>query len=1039
MDPGQRTQRGSNPKKPKFDDPELEESFKNLVEWVGEIEKNVDSFRDVDRARQWLNETVAQIDRDFSPERLWLVVRTWLSKKLDSLNRELNLSIPIKAPPRRLPHTPLMRNKAMFDARRQVHKAAGAFERALQNREKFRHLNDAQFLSLVLFSAACYGGLADHRALWVFCRQLQLGNIRLNYAPHYSLCWLDFSDTDAEESRYNNDWVGRQPRRLRRFYPDGTTLVLLVGYLKRRTRSATNPYRYPTSMMGRIRQGVQDFCGEELDTSLTLRQFCMGAIGVAEAQPGVRLPHHLVEYACGRVESVSLPSPYFRAYLGDSAGSSTQSERDDVPAVGVTVLKSFDRTSNTEIDRDIRLVRGLFAGLKTPTKAKHRETLLANIDGLLEKKSFSTNVRLLVKWLRDLLIGQEREGKRKRRLASATVRRYSDWVVRGWLIQFEGVDLARLTGEAWYERYTELIKEEPEKQRAQVAGRLHDFHAFMHKTQKYEDIPVDLHRNYNGKRMIRARVIPEMHFEALIQRLLNSDIDPHSKACFRWIFTLCYRLGTRIGETMRLLLRDIETSDQPLIMFRANRFGDTKTRAPHQLRLDAFLPENEWAGFQNWLAKRRHPRSEGRDLVFGPPRTTAVTWEPRDLSALFTRLIKDATGLHYSPHDCRHTAACRLFLLAEDEVPPEGSAYSEDKRNALRAAAFTADANCRDRIWHLSSVFNHHSPQVTYLNYIHFADLVLHWKLSRAQRRIDPGAIRAILKSPRAFFASGQNRDGFPVGGVLPGVYEFNKRLFDVLESKPREDWGPLPAESAPEDIRQDLPDRFVIAPWILQEIEKGNKPEDVAIQFGQSVSWVQQIHRSASDLAELRTRTGARRLFSSERLKKNAQPLAPTRLREHNDQKCASELIPQLRSEFGSNPDSIRDMCRHWLTHTTTAGSKLPFHSPEDLKRFLYCFDATTAIANSRWLIRVRPPGNKTIADLTEKWAVYPKVRVRIQAKRISNAKKYPDGIASLHLEKETTEKKEDNDKFAGTSKLLKYVAHLLCILLSVMPDGPE
>ena len=100
---------------------------------------------------------------------------------------------------------------------------------------------------------------------------------------------------------------------------DGITLILLIHYFRRPTDQAesfSTPYQDKTDLIRQFRICVKRFCGAELPKKMSLHQFCMGAVCVAENQPGVRLPHYLTECANGRIDSVSLPAQYFHAYLG---------------------------------------------------------------------------------------------------------------------------------------------------------------------------------------------------------------------------------------------------------------------------------------------------------------------------------------------------------------------------------------------------------------------------------------------------------------------------------------------------------------------------------------------------------------------------------------------------------------------------------------------------------------------------------------------------------------------------------------------------
>ena len=988
-----------------------------VIDKINQVENDVERFRDTEHAKKWLQRAFNQLERDFQAEREWSTARKRFAKKLSRLNERYGLKFLIKPPPLRLRTAPILRNKQMFVARRQVCIAARQFSHALRDTENLSDINHDRLLPLVLFSSVCYGGLCDPEALLAFGQALQQKSTCLKYAPDQNLCWLDF---DFESPRSNNIIVDGKPRRMQRFFPDGTTLVLIVGFLKRQPRR-TSPYRNTVTLMSRIRLEVSGFCGEPMLKSLSLRQFTKGGIGVAELQPGVKLPHYLVEFACGLIDSVSLPEPYFTAYLGGKRP--TAFKQIQLPEVHDKRIQATDGESDPRMDQSEREIRKLFSGLPTDGWKSARKSLIKRFE---QTKSTSTSlcVWLLIDWFMHLVS--------ERRLVISTVHRYTNWIGLGWLTQFDGIKLSRLTGEAWYGRYTALIENEPQSRRHKVAGRLDQFHQFLHEKHQYESIPEDLKRNYKDQPFVRARVISEDLFRAFITSLLNADLDDNFKNDFRWIFTLCYRLGTRIGETTRITINDIELSANPIVMLRANRFGTTKSKTPHQLPLYTFLTRDERLAFDDFLNRRRLEAGRRNELLFGPSDKPAYTWDASDLSALFSTLMRQLTGLRFSPHDCRHSAASRLFWYAEDEVPPDGIAYSKSDLNSLCKAVFTMDRQCRDRIWHLSSVFNHHSPEQTFNNYIHFADLMLHKRLSRGQRRVPPRTIQAILRTRKARIRSNEycNMEGFLIEKVLPIAYETNKRLFEVIKSEFPEAALSRTPEPLDKHPRPNLRSRFVAAQRVLESIENGQHIEDVATSLNVTLDWVMQINESAVRLGSLRTRKGQSRLFSKARFRANANPLSPTRLGEAEDQKTLSALLPQLEDVYNANPNWIVDTCQYWQTHVTTADTKLRFQLPDDVKFFLRCFDGTKAIENSHWLIRVRPPPENSDTKVRDAWVVYPGVRVKLESQQSSKSEKWPNGIAYLYLEKANSSRKGATKE---SRKLLRFLMHMLSIVLDV------
>ena len=517
-----------------------------------------------------------------------------LAKELDRLNEKHGLAIPVPPVPRRPWRTPLMHDQVTFRARAAVHKAAAKFLETLNDPKSILAASDESLLSLTLFSAACFGGLAEPEALLAFAHEIWNWDGRtrlLNHAPEpVNLCWV----TCRYETRgAANVVVEGKTLRMRRFFLDGTTLVLLVRYLRRRRAkpapaATKRPYGGGKTFMKRLRWALEKRCGAELPAEFTVGKLCKGAVGVRRvSSQGYDLPHYLVEYArwsssrasvcprstSGRIWAGRTPHPPNCSLKRRSDGAET---------------RSLDSRLDPELDRAVRRVRGLFVAIPDD-RSKAKKVVVERMDALLSS-SPSVPTQRLVEWLKELIARQDRP------LVLASARRYSDWIASGWLVQFEGVGLERLSGEEWCQRYEETDRNSRTKHnRPQVAGRIAHFHEFLHRTQGYEPLPDYLQLSYQSQRFVRAQAIPERVFAAFVARLPEELPDAGELENVRWIFTLCYRLGTRIGETTRIRMSDIDAGENPVIRLRATRFGNTKTKTPHQLPLNPFLPEGRAA------------------------------------------------------------------------------------------------------------------------------------------------------------------------------------------------------------------------------------------------------------------------------------------------------------------------------------------------------------------------------------------------------------------------------------------------------------
>ena len=377
-----------------------------------------------------------------------------------------------------------------------------------------------------------------------------------------------------------------------------------------------------------------------------------------------------------------------------------------------------------------------------------------------------------------------------------------------------------------------------------------------------------------------------------------------------------------------------------MIMLRANRFGNTKTRTPHQLPLNPFLRHSERVGFASWLAECRDRAPSDSDLVFAPHDAPSTRWKTTYLARLFSTVMRAVTGLHYSPHDLRHSLAWKLIFLAEDETSPGDTPLSAKEAQELKEAVFTATPNCRDRLWHLSSVFNHQDPGITCQSYIHSFDLLHYNKLRQSTRRIAARALAELVEIPPNRITRSEfcNPEGHLVEEILPLVRERHPELFHVIDIPPADN----PADAKPPMTPSKTMPRdplFVDAPTVLEDLENEHEPEVVAIRFDMLLRHVEALLECARNLASKKTRKGQPRLFTRTRLSVNPYALSPSRIGDGQDRRLAEQLTSILRDQYATEPNSVRFLCDHWLQHATTESSAIPFHTPDQLQRFLKAF----------------------------------------------------------------------------------------------------
>jgi integrase len=124
------------------------------------------------------------------------------------------------------------------------------------------------------------------------------------------------------------------------------------------------------------------------------------------------------------------------------------------------------------------------------------------------------------------------------------------------------------------------------------------------------------------RRRVTSSRIPFLFDQAQALRLLDAagalpdtQRKPRRGASYRTIFTLCYGLGLRAGEACGLLLRDVDTT-RDLLVVRGGKFGKSRL-VPHGPRIAALLGEQ--------LQRRRRDRAvSGEEPLFSFDGTHSV-------------------------------------------------------------------------------------------------------------------------------------------------------------------------------------------------------------------------------------------------------------------------------------------------------------------------------------------------------------------------------------------------------------------------------
>lgn len=256
------------------------------------------------------------------------------------------------------------------------------------------------------------------------------------------------------------------------------------------------------------------------------------------------------------------------------------------------------------------------------------------LDAILNVCAQGSIERLLVKWFLSLL-----ENKRKPRTLATYHSRISARVIDG----FSGQRLDTLDSADFdlvYRQIIDDVRQAPE--RSQIAGRLAQLHAFGMHDKAYrlppltEPLALD-----EGSTFVRARHIPAKFIPSILDEIARLVPDNESlAAAVQQGVILAYRGGLRLGEVVKLRLRDIEDSPEQWLFVVQNRFGTNKSAAARrQIPLAVLLNDSELEAFG---ALRRHrQRSSFEQLLIIEPTSGAAVrdgWLSRTASLAMNKV-----------------------------------------------------------------------------------------------------------------------------------------------------------------------------------------------------------------------------------------------------------------------------------------------------------------------------------------------------------------------------------------------------------------
>jgi integrase len=924
--------------------------------------------------------------------------------------------------------------------RNQVQKLASwerAFERRLQALSKHMPADPSIWLGLALWSAISRGTLCEPD----FVKSLR--DRLLDDAPLFETSiggQLSIRLTAVAEAATNDiPSVRQKPRRanvqtetgalrVHHYVPDGLTLALI-----RRWLLSDRLFPERQKVIVTIRNALWGNESPAPDFK-ELAHLCRHSVGLIDNRPMAICSEAIGEVASGAwgsmgVDDVSHALCAGRHVPGNLRKALKLELGHDRPVQKAEADWAIHRRLQQAVARN---------GNRFPSSAE----LSIALDAILIVCGPNSVERLLVSWFISLL-----DNNRKPR----TVATYHSRISARVIDSFDGQSLSALDSADFDLVYGQIIDDvRQENERDQIAGRLAQLHAFGMQNKDYRLPPLtEPIASNDGSIFVRARHIPARFIPAILAEIVRLiPNDEGLSAAVQQAVVLAYRGGLRLGEVVKLRLRDIEDSPEQWIFIVQNRFGTNKTAAARrQIPLGVLLTKSERAAFDAFLRHRQ--RSSPKHLLIVEPKSGDAVRDGALSRTVSLAMNTVLGGAGWTFHHLRHAAANNLFLVLEGELElaAEYSGWAPDQQALIRKAVIGDVTAHQKRYIALSTFIGHASPQQTFESYIHVIEPVLAARRDRQPVDQDLALYAAALELAPSRIAKMQTdanvamhlRNRLKRWTAQPD----RKRSASASDSFLADELvlPPVPVSPPPEACRA-----------ALAIIERGGSVEEAALEGQIDVATVDRWLGNARMLRALLTKYKKPRLFDSERLERSIanselrELLLPTEPKSAPERYDCDMMFAHFRKFWGDPKSKVEGQwaLRYLIEQADPSKSGVPFTKRENLKRFLDVFVGSD-FAGDRWHLDLSRAGTATHAEWEqvrlEGATYFVRQSSKMDRKERGNVpepprRKMSPGHARLFLQHPNRKLSIGNaNSVKRSAPTLRYVPHMLAIMVG-LPD---
>lgn len=758
------------------------------------------------------------------------------AKKIIKNNRNYNLDFPVPKFSSIINDTSF-KNKTWFKKSNNLHEIYCEYYEQL-NAEYLDGLTKEQLVVHILISAAIHGGLCVPSALTSLANALTFNKVGIKTDGYFF--WIDLIFKDPTQN--GNVIVDDKEFTLRRWYIDPTTKIWLYQLIQSNEKLGFVDYNKVTEnrCWSQISQVLISYTQKKLDVD-SLSSFCRTAIFITERLSRVDLNQPLVNYAAGYLTSSSLPAYFLDNQAEINSTGSIRSPRANKNCSSYIVLNHIH-----EIEILSTCIK---SNLKNGTKVTPKN-LIQRLSKLGFQYKFSAAALFLIDWLESLLsIGRK----------ASTINTYFHSIGKVWISHLYDENLTELESGAIENIYIVMIDNIASMKSQQYATklliRLHEFGVsefdfpYLDEKSKFRDLSV----GNQEKSFVKASFISESLFAKLTSKIFALPNSTESKHDLFVFCLLTYRLGCRGSELIKLRLKDIESSDQLWMCIKNNSFGDNKSSSGlRKLPIALFLTKLENEFFKCFYSEKKQMcRNPKKALLFSSAINENIPLKYNELSQEIKSIFQKITSLPVNFNSLRHSAISRFQLIfdADLSIINRFTAYSDSQIEAIQKAFGSLN---KDKFFNISALAGHITPEVTFMHYMHFTDLLLGSKLEKMDLYLSKIGLQNI--SNLSCNKITRLTKDFPVNEQQYSVHSIEPFVSDKLAEYCRKNKNVYTPINEYEQTFKLIFNKSMTAEKcykVLKKVEDGVSVDDVSLAFSIEASLIEKWLKRAYVLAK--------------------------------------------------------------------------------------------------------------------------------------------------------------------------------------------